>query len=65
MPVVEAVLSLVKVVALFGLITSDAMELRRDYWTVQLIHLEATTVAILRMLESSVQQVSCFSAKMH
>ena len=44
-------LHLVKVVALFGLTKSDAVEMRQDYWTAQLIHLESITVAIMRMLE--------------
>ena len=60
MPLVKAALILVKVVALFGLMMSSAVEMRQDYWIAQQILLEATTVAILRMLESSVPQVSGF-----
>ena len=60
MPLVEPVPILVKVVDLFGLTMSGVMELRRGYWTAQPIHLQTITVAILRMLELSVQQVSCF-----
>ena len=65
MSVVEAVLTSVKVVALFCLMMSNAVELRRDYWTVQLIHLEAITVATVRMLGLLVQQVSSFRTKVH
>ena len=65
MSVIEAVLTSVKVVALFCLMMSNAVELRRDYWTVQLIHLEAITVATVRMLGLLVQQVSSFRTKVH
>ncbi len=44
----------------FGWITYTVMELRADSLTVLLIHLEVTTVRILKMLESDVsQQLVC------
>ena len=48
----------VKVVVLSGLVMWVAMELRGDYWTVRLAHLEATLALIVKMLGSPATQVS-------
>ena len=51
-------LYLVKVVVPSGSVMWAAMERRRGYWTVQLMHLEATLAPTVEMLGSPVTQVS-------
>ena len=53
-------LCLVKVVVLSGLVMWVAMELRGDYWTVQLVLLEATFAPTMKMLGSSATQVGYY-----
>ena len=61
----EALPALVQAVVPFGLIMSAAVELKPDYYPVQLIQSEVTTVAIMRMLESYALQVSVMLIKLH
>ena len=54
----EALPALMQAVVPYGLIMSAAVVLKPDYYPVQLIQLEVTTVAIMRMLELYAPQVS-------
>ena len=57
-PLVLALLDLVKALALSGLMMSAAVEKRRDYWTVLLQVLDLIIVVIVRMLELPALHVS-------
>ena len=61
----KALPALVQAVVPFGLIMSAAVELKQDYYPVQLIQLEVTTVSIVRMLELYAPQVSVMLIKPH
>ena len=54
----KALPALVQAADPFFLIMSAAVELKPDYYPVQLIQLEVTTVAIMKMLESYALRVS-------
>ena len=54
----KAMLRLVKAVVLSGIVMWVAMELRGDYWSVQLVKLEATPAHTVTMLGSPAVHVS-------
>jgi hypothetical protein len=56
--VLKALLALVEALVPFGLMMFAAVEMKPDYYPVQLEQLEVTTVSIVRMLESYALQVS-------